>query len=418
MFDKHNADQSVSPETMPSGSNATFLLPGTRLRHWHLLLLIMLVSYILRLVLVANGGQFYFSDEIKYMPAVSVADRIIEDDFKSAAGSLLQYRTHAGATTVGLIPAFLHRLAYELQGDDGVPWYDYWRNQTGDFRFSAIFFAIPSVLSIGMIYLIALEAGAQKDEALLSAFLLAASNTWFVYSRHFLPYDSSLFLALIALFVALRYRHSGIKGALLLGVLMFCAFWVYFSHYFFMLAIAFLYCLLLARNPLDLVARPIAILISASLLLVPILLYNHLVLETEVFTTMQAVGLSITRGDFNEGLVLPFIYFRDSEGAIALVWLVGIVVALRQVFGSRQDFRHRAILWLACLAFLYLSMAAISSGFHKLILLGRLVRPMVPIVVLICAYSFTPILKRIGFKFTILFFWRCALLAPTTFWQR
>ena len=414
MFENYMTDQSAPSKSENGGSYLSIPLLPNRLRHRHLLLLIMLVSFGLRLLLVVNGGQFYFPDEIRYMPAVSVADKIFEGDYKSAIGSMLQYRPHAGAITVRLIPAYLHRLAYELWDDSGVSWYDAWRNQTGDFRFSAIFFAIPSVLSIGMIYLIAVKAGAKKDEALLGAFLLATSNTWFIYSRHFLPYDASMLVGLFTLYMALQLRNSGAKGALLMGVLLFCTFWVYFTHYFLIFAIVFLYCVLFARNPLDIVVRPVAILIGVLVLLVPILLYNYLIVHVDVFTEMRTLGLA-TVGDYDEGLVLPFMYFRDAEAGMSLVWLLGLVVAVIQMGGRRPEYGHRAILWLSCLVVLYLSMSVLSSGLHVLALSGRFVRPIVPFAVMICAYAFIRILQRLGFRLTILVLLLLSMVSANNF---
>ena len=384
-----------------SASYFSIPLAPYRLRHWQLLLLILFVSFLVRLVLVANGGQMYWPDERWYWTSTTVADKLYAGDYKNVIASVLKYRGHGGKVLVGLIPAYLHRLAFEAQDNGGASWNDYWRGQLGDYRLSAVFFAIPSVLSIGMVYLIAQKAGANKDEALLGAFFLATSNSWFIYSRHFQTYDVSMLLGLIAIYAALSLRRSGVKGAVLIGLLMFCAFWTYFTHYFFMFAIAFLYCVLLARRPLDVVIRPIGILVGALLLLTPILLFNYLILEIDVFAKMRTLGFATT-GDYDEGLLLPFLYFRDAEGLTALIWLTGLAGAVIHARRQGPDFRHRAILWLCCLAVLYLSMLLFSAGFHILALAGRFVRPIVPFMVLICAYAFAPMLKRLGFKLSML----------------
>ena len=385
-----------------------------RFRHWHALLLILLVSFLLRLLLVANGGQMYWPDERRYWKSTTVADKLYAGDLKNVIASLLKYRVHAGMTTAGLIPAYLHRLAFEAQDNGGVSWYVYWRGQLGDYRLSAVFFAIPSVLSIGMIYLIALKAGASKDEALLAAFFLATSNSWFIYARHFMSLDSSMLLGLVALYAALCLRNGGAKSAVLIGVLMFCAFWIYFTHYFLMFAIAFLYCVMLARRPLDLVVRPIGILVGGLLLLAPILLFNYLILEIDVYAQMHSLGYATT-GDYDEGPLLPFLYFRDAEGLTSLIWLTGLVAALMLVRRQRPDHRHRAILWLSCLALLYLSMCLFSSGLHVLALAGRFVRPIVPFMVLICAFAFAPVLKRLGFKISMLLLLAACIVSAGNF---
>ena len=223
-----------------------------------------------------------------------------------------------------------------------------------------------------------------------------------------------MLLGLVALYAALCLRNGGAKSAVLIGVLMFCAFWTYFTHYFFMFAIAFLYCVMLARKPLDLVIRPIGILVGALLLLTPILLFNYLILDLDVFAAMRSFGLA-TIGDYDEGLLLPFLYFRDAEGLTSLVWLTGLVAALALVRRQRPHYRHRAILWLSCLALLYLSMCLFSSGLHILALAGRFVRPFVPFLVLICAYALAPMLKRLGFKISVLLLLTACIVSAGNF---
>ena len=163
---------SSSSEAELRDSHLTIPFAPFRLRHWHVLLLILLVSFLLRLLLVANGGQMYWPDERRYWTSTTIADKLYAGDYKNVIASLLKYRAHAGMTSPALIPAYLHRLVYEAQDNDGVSWNDYWRYRLSDYRLSAIFFAIPSVLSIGMVYLIAQKVGANKDEALLAAFFL------------------------------------------------------------------------------------------------------------------------------------------------------------------------------------------------------------------------------------------------------
>ena len=416
MFDKHNADQSVSPETMPSGSNATFLLPGTRLRHWHLLLLIMLVSYILRLVLVANGGQFYFPDEKRYHPATIVADKLFSGEFKSGLGYALQYRRHPGSTMAFLLPALIHRVTYEWSGrSEDEPWPDYWQDRADDYRISAIFLAIPSVLSIGLIYLVAREAGAGSAEALLAAFLLASSNAWFIYSRHLLPYDSSMFLALAALYVSLRLGAREATGAFLVGALLLCAFWVYTNHIFLVITIALLYLVGTFSNARGLFRRLSAMAAGAVVLLGPVLVYNYFVLDINVVKDMMWSASVIAQGTFEEGIVLPFLFFRDTEGGTALVWLAGLLLALRSFIKRRPNRRHRLTMWLAGTIILYGLMALVSSGLHIFVLYGRTVRTLAPFIVLASAFAFSPYLSRHGQKSAALFGLGTLLLALASF---
>jgi len=374
-----------------------------RFRSVHALLIIMFVACVLRLLLVADGAQRYFPDERRYYRyTIAFADTVFAGDVLGGFGSLLEYRYHPGAYAVTFIPAFVHRVAYEFTKSSDMSWREYWKDETGDFRFSAIFFTIPSVLSIGLVYLIALRAGADAVEALLAAFLLAASNSWFIWSRHFLSYDVSMLFALAAFCVALRPREIDRRGAMLAGLLLFCAFWVYMNHIFLVFAIGSLYCLVLVDNPRMMIARLFYVLIGASILLLPILIYNYAVVNIDVFTGMQFQAKGITQGSYEEGVVLPFIYFFEAEGVISLVWIAGLVLAFKGVVKCRPNKRHRIMLWLAALAMIYGLMALFSSGLHVIVLFGRTVRALVPFIVLICAFAFAPRVKRHGYRLTAL----------------
>ncbi|MDE2821016.1 MAG: glycosyltransferase family 39 protein [Chloroflexota bacterium] len=383
----------------------------------HALRIIMFVAFALRLLLVFDGGQRYFPDEFRYYRyTIAFADTVFEGDILGGLGSLLEYRTHPGAYAATFIPAFIHRIVFELSAGKELTWREYWKDQTGDFRFSAIFFAIPSVLSIGLIYYIARRAGADELEGYIAAFLLAASNTWFIWSRHFLTYDISMLCALAALYFALRPREVDLRGGLLTGFFLFCAFWIYTNHVFLVCTIGFLYCLVLASNPRVMFARLCFVAIGASILLLPVLIYNYAVVNVDVFAGLLSQAERITQGSYEEGAILPFVYFFEAEGVISLVWLTGILLASKQARSCGPDLRRRIMLWLAALAMLYGLMALLSTGLHVIVLFGRTVRALTPFIVLICAFAFAPYVKRHGFRLTALGVAGITAVALMNFW--
>lgn len=353
----------------------------------------MLIAYVFRLLLIVNGGQLYFSDESRYRKrSVPIADLIIQGDWTTALRATIRYSEHPGIAAAMLPPALFHRLAYEVGGHPQT-WAEYWQNQTGDFRVSALIFAIPSVLCIAMIYLIALQACADKAEALLSALFFGASNSFFIYSKHFLPYDGSMLIALTALFASLRLRHAGLGGALMVGALLFCSFWVWNGQIFFLITIALLYCVLLGRKRQDLILRPMAMAAGALLLFIPICLANFFVLQIDVLARLYSFAGTVTQGDYAEGIIFPFLYFEATEGATALVWAAGILLAIRHLRAQQTEEDHRLRLWFFALIFLYLLMALLSSGLHLFVLYGRTARILVPFVAMICGFSFARWLK-------------------------
>ena len=375
----------------------------------------MLIAYVFRLLLIVNAGQLYFPDERRYRKrSVPIADMLFQGDWTTALRATIRYSEHPGLAAALLPPALFHRLTYELGGQPQT-WAEYWQNQTGDFRVSALIFAIPSVLCIAMIYFITLQAGAEKAEALLSALFFGASNSFFIYSKHFLPYDGSMFIALTALFASLRLRHAGPGGALLVGALLFCSFWIWNGQIFFLITIALLYCVLLVRKRQDLILRPMAMAAGAMLLFVPICLANYFVFQIDVLARLYTFAGTATQGNHAEGIIFPFLYFEASEGATALVWAAGILLANRHLRAQQAEAGHRLRLWFFALVFLYLLMSLFSSGLHLFVLYGRTARNLIPFAAMICGFSFARWLKKRDYRGLSLLITLICLFAAANF---
>ena len=393
-----------------------FSVKNRRIRPSRLLFAMMLAAYALRLLLIVNGGQFYHPDEWRYRRSLEVADHLHQGRFTDAFNELLNYNRHPGIAAAKLLPALFHRAIHGLTREGPLLWdkNDYRQFLPLDFRISALIFAIPSVLSMGMVYLIARRAGADDAEALLAAFLLAAANTFFIWSKHLLPYDISMLLGLAAIYFALRLNTARAVNGLWIGFLAFLTFWIYNGHFTLVIVIGLLYAVWLAQNPRQMLIRVLAMFSGAWLCFIAIVVFNALVLNEDVIFEMKVHSRNITLGDFAEGIVFPFLYFRDAEGGIALVWLIGLVFAGWRIW-RQPDGRRRAWLWLASLLTLYLLMALLSTGLQLFVLYGRTVRPLALFLVMLTAYGFAPHLLRYGRKALSLFIICAGALAMTNF---
>lgn len=356
--------------------------------------ILMLAAYLLRLLLIVNGGQFYFPDESRYQRrSVSAVGSLFQADFRSAIDKVLAYDKHHGFTAVALVPALVHRAIFYLSPPPGLSWTTYWLSRDNDYRVSALIFAIPSVLSIGMMYLLARRAGAGETEALIAAFLLAASNTFFVFSKHFLPFDSSLLIGLAALWLAISSQQTSVKHAIAVGIVTFLCLWVYFGHVTFVFMIALIYCGFRASNWRDSAIRASGMAFGALLIALPLFLYNNYVLGIDIVSEVAAFSSSAIQGEYAEGIVFPFSYIAYAEAGIALIWILCLSAAgwaLRNQWGSESG--QRAVLWLACLFSLYLLLCLLSSVLQLSVVYGRIARAMAPFIILLSAYGIAPLL--------------------------
>ena len=361
------------------------------------LLATMLVAYLLRLILVVGEGQFHFTDEGRYRNATGAVEMIVQGDIGGALNLLLEFRPHQGFATASLFPAVLHRVAYAIAPSSDLAWDDYWYSRYSDFRFSSLFFAIPSVLAIGMIYLVARQAGARETEALLGAFFLAAANTLFMYSRHFLPYDFSLLLGLTTIWLVLKRRRASAKYSIAIGLAAFLTFWIYNGYLTLSILIALVYCLYLAPNPKTAIRRALGMFAGSMIIFVPLYIYNFVVLDIDMISQLREFSATVNHGDYSEGLVLPFLYFIHAETGVAFVWIMGILLAARRLRRSYSaNDRQRALLWFVSLFTLYLLLSVSSNVLQLFVIYGRVARSLVPFIVLLCAFAYAPVLRRFG----------------------
>ncbi len=402
----------VNPSKTLSGA----ILTAWRYRPGHSLLAILFIAYVLRLLLIANGGQFFFPDEHRYRRrAVAIAGDLFDGDLKQAVKYAILYRKHHGMASAMLAPALFHRLLFEVSPGNEWTWKDYWNDPQGDFRASALIFAIPSVLCIALVYLIALQAGADRIEALLGAVFLAASAAMFIYAKHFLPYDFSMLFSMLALYAALRFRDSRLLGGGLVGLLLFCSFWIYYGQIFLVITLAMLYCVVLARRWQDIFLRAASLALGGLLPLIPILGVNYFILDRDVIGMFIGFSGTIFSGSFAEGVIFPFLYFAAAEGAVALMWAAGLVLALVQLRRQPALAKSRLRIYFAALLFMYFLMGLLSTGLEVFVLYGRTARALVPFVALICGCAFASWFRARDFRGFVPFLVVLCLLALANF---
>lgn len=376
------------------------------------LALLMIIAYLLRLALIASGGQLYHADEHRYFRSLHTAEHLFDGEFGRAVNRLLGYGHHQGIAAAKLLPAMLHTFVYRLGHDDSLTWSNLWSTPAQAFWIPALLFALPSVLSIGLAYAIQRQAGGDEIESLLGAFLMAASNALFIYSQHLIPYDIAILVALLAIYYALRNRNARLVNAVRIGFLAFLVFWIYNGYVFLTVTIGLLYCLFLARDLQDIIHRGIGMALGASLIFVPILVYNAVFTDTNVLMRMYDFSNSISQGSYAEGLTFPFLYLRDVEGAMCVLWLAGLGLAARRIWrqpASRPGFR--GLLWLGCILSALLLMIALSAGLRQFVLYGRVVRILVPFIAMACAFGIAPLLSKRGLVTKIGFVAVVALLS-------
>ena len=326
---------------------------------------VLLVSFWLRVTLIAAGGQFYWPDEKRYLHSRQAAEAILAADFKKAAADL--YRPdHFLFKVFGVIPAVFENIS----GPDP--------------RIPAYFLAMISTLNIWLIWKIALSAGARRREAFIVACLLACSNSFFYYTRHLLPYDLATMFGFLALLAALK--HSGNTAA---------AFICGLSAAGAILAYTGSWALAGFAVTVGVVWHPFSIqnffkrLVFSGIGLVAPFLAIHAAYFCGGFgnrwlQSLAVFSRSITQGSYEEGWRLPFEYLWHSEHLLLVAWCAALVWCLWEVKNGNRS--RRVLLGIAGVVFIYSTLALFSVGLKMFVVYGRLARQLVPFFCILMGY--------------------------------
>ncbi|HKD18168.1 MAG TPA: hypothetical protein VKG23_09875 [Thermoanaerobaculia bacterium] len=342
-----------------------------RRRETELLLLIVAVSWALRIVLVMSGGQDYWPDEARYGRSRAAVAALSRGD-AAAALRALDEPEHLLFGVLGVVPAAAERA---FGASSKIP---------------AAFFATFSAASVLLLWVLVGRLGGDEPVRLLAAFFFAASATQFYYARHLLPYDAAMALGLAALVVGFRspYRR---RDSVVCGLLAAAAALTY-NGYGLLSAFALL--AHAAREPrsVSLVARRVIFWGAGFLAPLAAVFAVDAALGGSLGGRVVEFSGSVVQGSFAEGWSLPFAYFWHAEHLIAVLWAIAFVWSL--VRRSRGDRSETLRLGLAGVVFVYGGLVVLSVVLRKIVVYGRLARPIVPFACMLAALMVASLARR------------------------
>jgi len=362
------------------------LLRHRWLQHSYLFL-ILIVATVLRFLLVLRGGQFIFPDESLYFRSFKVVSASGSEQVGKALWEwIITYDRHIGFLFLGLGPATIQNKLIALRG--------------GSFEqtlwLPAMIFSLASVAAIVLVYGIALRAGAQRREATLAALLLAGSTVFFVWSRHLLPYDTSMALALWALWLGM-VRSNSAKRSYAVGVILGLAFLTYYGYWMLVVAVAVVHIWWVYPSFENVLKRSIGVAAGALSWLVFMSILNADVSSRTFFLhRLEGFSKSIEQGVFAEGWSVPWAFLWHAEHLLLLLWGAGVFLAVGLIIRGCDKARARVLTWLGLVGVLYLSLVVSSTLLHRFVVYGRLVHPLLPFFCLLTAFALAEMASRVA----------------------
>lgn len=333
---------------------------------------VLVFTFAIRMLLAERGGQHFFYDEGKFGTSKEAAAILAKGHFVDAVVYAIEphvstFADHIGFKIFGMAPSLVEaRFAL----DDRVP---------------AYFFSVFSGLNVLLIAAIAYRLSGSRRAFDLTLLAAALSATLFVYTRFLVPYDLSMFFALLAIWVGVR-RPAGYLRSAFVGILATWSFFCYYGHWQIFGAAVLVHALWLAESPLGFLKRLCAAGLGAVAVVLVLLGVSHLGAGTLIkdmaeITKYQNVGSA----DFRSG-INSWIYFFYAERAALFIWLAAIAGALFLQFRGRPAGGRRFLTPLTVTLAGFLAIYAVfilnSDIRHNLIVHGRHSRQLLPFLVL------------------------------------
>ena len=345
------------------------------------LALLLALASLLRLVLVVQGGQLYWPDERLYTQVLDIFDLHRGRPF-DIVKALVSTQDHIGFALISALPAGTQFwLGHALS-----------RSGNGLMILPGILLSQASVLSIAIVYAIARRARRDRTEAFLAAALMAAAATMFYYSRHLLPYDSALLLALVALWCGVG---TSARDSIACGAAASAAFITY-NGYWLLAGLVLLLHIVHEGRTTATSAVMRALLAGAGFAVVPlvIMLVELATGAPLLFSGMRRLAGTVTDGYAPEGFSLPWAYLWHAEHGLLLVWIAAALFVVVDDTDWNGPRRRTAATWVLAATCIYLALGASSAVLHAFVVMGRQSRQMVPFLCLATAAVATEVFER------------------------
>lgn len=333
---------------------------GSKYR-WSLLAIIVF-SVAVRWFLVFQGGQNYWPDEARYARAKHATQMMLEGNIAGAMPTF-DAADHMLFKVAGIVPALFEIFVVE------------------SWRVPGMFYSSFFALTLFLLWRILRRVGVDAPTALASAALLAGCNSFFLYSRHLIPYDIAMAIGLWAVYIGLRPR-PGIWTSIGCGLVAGITFLTYTGYWTLGAFAVFMHVFYQDRQP-GLMIRKLIVASLACIFPTAFLCGLSTLLGGKLVASFDFYSHSVTQGDYGEGWSLPFVYLWHTEHLNLLLWAAAGIFG---VWALRRTKHAEAVKFaLTGFLFFYVTMTVFSVFLHKFVVYGRLSRQLVPFLCVITA---------------------------------
>ncbi len=343
------------------------------------LAILVLVCTFSKLFLIGKGF-LAFPDETRVFASANLLVALSNANFSEAVTAVFSTKGRPGSVLLEVIPVTMQYVMGKIFGIATFHSYNNWPLFVFNF---AAYLGIAALL-----YRIALTTTKSLVSALLAVLFFTCLTNGYIYLRHALPYDKSLFIYLFVLYKILRSEGCYTsKKSFWWGFLSFFGFLVYPGYILtYGVVTIFFFLFRFKRKEIDSRFKNVVLFALGGGVL---FLFTELLSRAgkisywEISTYLSS---TIIQGDFSESYSFLFSYLLEIEGALGVALFLGILLYAAQFLTNKGS---SSIAVLAVLTFsFWLLYASAGYFFHKVTFYGRLIHQFMPILCIMAGSSF------------------------------
>ncbi|MBD0297901.1 MAG: hypothetical protein ICV51_04450 [Flavisolibacter sp.] len=360
--------------------------------YFFIIIVIVLITAI-KFSLIGNG--FYaFPDEFRYASSGMALQYLSELNIKNAIKAIFSTQGRPGDAIIKTIPNAVQYVTAKISKND----YYETANTYPLFIFNYIIYCLILIVHYRFSKLIL------KDSylAIISVLLFSSLTNSYLYLRHALPYDASLLVFYLLIYIIVNYTTANslkFYKSFLIGFFLFFGYLVYPGFF-----------------PLYCIALGLFFLNNFSINIFSIRVYHSIYLVTGsifcliIFELMSRLGggvsyisqalylsSTIKQGSFEESFSFIVKYLFEVEGLTGIFLIISIVlfiIILIQIINKTFK-QHVLVLLLGLLVIgSFLAYACAGYFFHKMVFYGRLLHQYFPFISIFSLFTLRHLIQK------------------------
>lgn len=352
------------------------------------LLLCIIATALLKLSLVGNGF-LAFPDEWRHIASGHVLKEVQAGNFHKAIETIFSTQGRPVDTLIKIIPNGMQYVSAKIFG---LEYYES-ANSFPLFLFNFLIFCLTLFVHFNFSKLILKDT----NLSLFSVLIFGSLVNSYIYLRHGLPYDTSLFILYIVFYKVVKLTQEkkfSYRKVFLLG---FFAFFGYLAYPAYLLLYAIIGLIFFFN---DLTKDGIISRIKYSLMYIlgsiscfALFELTSRMVGTSYLKSSQELSETLNQGSFEECFSFLFKYLFEVEKVAGVLLIIGLIAFVGVSIFKIKKIETTQLIFIT-ITFIFLLFAGAGYFFEKVILTGRILHQFIPFICIFFVYVIHEILKR------------------------